>query len=193
MRGTNVKGRIIPSILMRSRHVDPMTTSESIEDFKVCRDFHADHFGNQILRVQLYFYKDMDQILFWLFFSFQKKWFYSHTFRQLFSLKSKLGEKLISASCRRNFALSNWQCHHSRSFYFSGTTFGTLLLSMRPTVNRRTHQKFNKTFQVSMDSDAVFHDESEYLISFKIWVTNAELSSTFRKTCFFANYEKKPK
>jgi hypothetical protein len=178
---------------MWNRQVDTATTSESIKTFVVCRNFYADHFGNQILRVRLYFYKDMDQILFWLFSSFQKKWFYSHTFRQLFSLKSKLGEKLISACCRASFALSNWQCYHSRSFYFSGTTFGTLLLSMHPTVNRRTHQKFNKIFQVSMDSDAVFHEESEHLIGFKIWVTNDELSSTFRKKCFlfFAKSAKK--
>ncbi len=58
---------------MRSRHVDPMTTSESIENFRVCRDFHADHFGNQILRVRLYFHRDMDQTLFWLFFIVCKK------------------------------------------------------------------------------------------------------------------------
>jgi hypothetical protein len=35
-----------------------------------------------------------------------------------------------------------------------------------------------------MDSDAVFHEESEYLIGFKIWATNDVLSSTFRKKCF---------
>jgi hypothetical protein len=52
---------------MRSRDLDPMTTSEFIENFRICRDFHADHFGNQILRVRLYFHKDMDQILFWPF------------------------------------------------------------------------------------------------------------------------------
>jgi hypothetical protein len=39
---------------------------------------------------------------------------------------------------------------------------------MHPTVNRRSPQKFNKSFQVSMDSDAVFHEESEYLIGFNI-------------------------
>jgi hypothetical protein len=35
-----------------------------------------------------------------------------------------------------------------------------------------------------MDSDADFHEKSEYLIGFKIRVTNDELSSTFRKKCF---------
>jgi hypothetical protein len=46
-----------------------------------------------------------------------------------------------------------------------------------------------------MDSDADFHEESEYLIGFKIWVTNDELSSTFRKKCFlfFAKSVKKCK
>jgi hypothetical protein len=35
-----------------------------------------------------------------------------------------------------------------------------------------------------MDSDVVFHEQSEYLIGFRIWVTNDELSSAFRKKCF---------
>jgi hypothetical protein len=35
-----------------------------------------------------------------------------------------------------------------------------------------------------MDSDAVFHEESEYVISFKSWWTSDELSSSFRKNAF---------
>jgi hypothetical protein len=44
-----------------------------------------------------------------------------------------------------------------------------------------------------MDSDAVFHEESEYVIVFKIRVTNNELSPIFRKKCFlfFAKNAKK--
>ncbi len=34
-----------------------------------------------------------------------------------------------------------------------------------------------------MDSDAVFREEYEYVIGFKIRVTNDELSSTFQKKC----------
>jgi len=36
-----------------------------------------------------------------------------------------------------------------------------------------------------MDSDAVFHEESEYVIGFQIQATKDELSSIFRKKCFF--------
>ncbi len=44
-----------------------------------------------------------------------------------------------------------------------------------------------------MDSDAVFHEESEYVIVFKIRATNNQLSPIFRKKCylFFAKNEKK--
>jgi len=35
-----------------------------------------------------------------------------------------------------------------------------------------------------MDSDAVFHEESEYVIGFKTRTTNGELSSIFRKKLF---------
>lgn len=119
-------------------------------------------------------------------FSFEEnKRLYRDIFRQLFSLKSKMGEKLISASCRRNFALSNWQCHHSYSFHFINTIFDTILLSMHPIVNQETLQKFNKTFQVSMNFYAVFHGESKYASGFKIQATYDELSSIFRKTYLF--------
>ena len=45
-----------------------------------------------------------------------------------------------------------------------------------------------------MDSDAVFHKESEYVIDIKIRVTCEELSSIFRKKCFlvFGKYAKIP-
>jgi hypothetical protein len=44
-----------------------------------------------------------------------------------------------------------------------------------------------------MDSDAVFHEESEYVIGFKIQTTNDELSSIFWKKyfLFFAKNAKK--
>ncbi len=44
-----------------------------------------------------------------------------------------------------------------------------------------------------MDSDAVFHEESEYVIGFKTQTTNDELSSAFRKKwfIFFAKNTKK--
>ena len=35
-----------------------------------------------------------------------------------------------------------------------------------------------------MESDAVFHEESEYVIGFKIRTTNDQLSSVFRKESF---------
>ena len=35
-----------------------------------------------------------------------------------------------------------------------------------------------------MESDAVFHEESEYVIGFKIRTTNDQLSSIFRKESF---------
>ena len=44
-----------------------------------------------------------------------------------------------------------------------------------------------------MESDAVFHEESEYVIGFKIQSNNDELSSTFWKKyfLFFAKNAKK--
>jgi hypothetical protein len=39
---------------------------------------------------------------------------------------------------------------------------------MPPIVNRKVPQKSNKVSKIFMDSDAVFHEESEYLIGFKI-------------------------
>jgi hypothetical protein len=35
-----------------------------------------------------------------------------------------------------------------------------------------------------MESDAVFHEQSEYVIGFKIRTTNDQLSSIFRKESF---------
>jgi hypothetical protein len=39
---------------------------------------------------------------------------------------------------------------------------------MPPIVNQGTRQKFNKLILVSINSDAVFREESEYVIGFKI-------------------------
>jgi len=36
-----------------------------------------------------------------------------------------------------------------------------------------------------MHTDAVFHEESEYVIGFQIRATNDELLSIFRKTAFY--------
>ncbi len=46
-----------------------------------------------------------------------------------------------------------------------------------------------------MDADAVFHEESEYVIGFQIRATNDELLSIFRKKCFlfFSKKCKSPK
>jgi hypothetical protein len=45
-----------------------------------------------------------------------------------------------------------------------------------------------------MDSDAIFHGESEYVIGFKIRATYGELSSIFRKKMlFFTKNTKKSK
>jgi hypothetical protein len=53
--------------------------------------------------------------------------------------------------------------------------------------------KIPENFKISMDSDAVFHEESEYVIGFKTQTTNDELSSAFRKKwfIFFAKNTKK--
>jgi hypothetical protein len=44
-----------------------------------------------------------------------------------------------------------------------------------------------------MDSDAVFHEESEYVMDFEIPETYDELSLIFRKKCFFAKRKKAKK
>ncbi len=56
--------------------------------------------------------------------------------------------------------------------------------------------KIQENFKISMDSDAVFHEESEYVIGFKIRMTNDDLSSIFwkKRFLFFAkNAEKSRK
>jgi len=54
---------------MGNRQVDPATTSESIETFRVCRDFCADYFGNKFVKVRPCFRIDIGQILFMLFYA----------------------------------------------------------------------------------------------------------------------------
>ncbi len=53
--------------------------------------------------------------------------------------------------------------------------------------------KIPENFKISMYSDAVFHEESEYVIGFKIQTINDELSSIFWKKCllYFAKNAKK--
>jgi hypothetical protein len=45
--------------------------------------------------------------------------------------------------------------------------------------------KVVKVVLIPMDSDAVFHEESEYMVGFKIRVKKVELSSQFRKKFIF--------
>jgi hypothetical protein len=73
MRFCLIKCILIMGKSMGSRHVDPATTSESIETFRVCRVFCAYHFGNKFFPARMYFYKNRGQILFWLFCIFFKK------------------------------------------------------------------------------------------------------------------------
>ena len=46
-------------------------------------------------------------------------------------------------------------------------------------VYKKNHRKCMKIFSIHKDSDAVFHEESESVIGFKIRATNDELSSFF--------------
>ncbi len=58
---------------MGNRQVDPATTSESMETFRVCRVFCADHFSNKFSLARTDFYKDTGRILFKYFCVFCKK------------------------------------------------------------------------------------------------------------------------
>jgi hypothetical protein len=57
---------------------DPVTTPKSVQTFRVCRVFFADHFGNKFVRIRPCFRKDIDQILFMLIFArahfYAKNW-----------------------------------------------------------------------------------------------------------------------
>jgi hypothetical protein len=46
-------------------------------------------------------------------------------------------------------------------------------------------QKFEKTFEISKDSDAVFHEDSEYALGLMIRANNDDKSSIFRNCCKF--------
>ena len=53
-------------------------------------------------------------------------------------------------------------------------------------VSRLNHKMFFKGSLIPMNSDAAFHEESEYVVGFKIRVKKGGLSSFFRKKsiCF---------
>ena len=86
-------------------------------------------------------------------------------------------DKLNGASCRASFALSNGYCHHSGSSRLSDRIFQTVCLS---SALPGDHIKFVKSFLIPTDSDAVFHEESEYDIGFKIRIKKVGLSSPFQ-------------
>ena len=44
-----------------------------------------------------------------------------------------------------------------------------------------------------MDSDAVFHEESEYAVGLMIWLTNDDVSSVFRHHLKFFSCKKRKK
>ena len=57
----------------RKSPVDPATTLKSIETFRVCREFFADHFDHQIFQNKFCFRKDIGKIRKVHFYFFQKK------------------------------------------------------------------------------------------------------------------------
>jgi hypothetical protein len=57
--------------------VGAATTPEFIETFRICRVFHANHFGNKFVLARLYFHIDTGQILFCLFLQKKRKAFFS--------------------------------------------------------------------------------------------------------------------
>ncbi len=110
----------------------------------------------------------------------------------MFSPKSNSYGKLISESFRASscsielpVSLFSFIPHFRLSFSY---TFSVDASYSEP----GDSWKLKKIVQISMNSDAVFHEESEYVIGFKIWVTYEELSSIFRKNCslFFAKNAK---
>ena len=47
------------------------------------------------------------------------------------------------------------------------------------TVSQKVIEKLEGIFWTPIDSDAVFHEESEYVIGLMIWLTNDDVSSVF--------------
>ncbi len=52
-------------------------------------------------------------------------------------------------------------------------------------VKNSSTQKFEKMFEIPEDSDAVFHEDSEYALGLMIRANNDDKSSIFRNCCNF--------
>ena len=63
--------------------------------------------------------------------------------------------------------------------------FQTLCISSALHKNLVDPKKVVKIVLIPTDSNAVFHEESEYVVGFKIRAKKVGLSSIFRKNCIF--------
>ena len=61
------------------------------------------------------------------------------------------------------------------------------------TVRQKFIEKLEGIFWTSIDSDAVFHEESEYVIGLMIWLTKDDVSSVFRRHLKFFSCKKTQK
>ena len=98
--------------------------------------------------------------------------------------------KLTSRSCRASFALSNCLCEYFYELWVGARLFQRLYISSALHKNLVDPKKIVKIVLISTDSNAVFHEEFEYVVGFKIWAKKVTLSSIFHKKCFFFCWKK---
>ena len=106
-------------------------------------------------------------------------------FWRSFVPKLESGRKLTSTSCRASSALSNCLCQYFYEFWPPARLFQILYITSTLYKTLVGPIKAVKIVLIPTDSDAVFHEESEYGVGFKIWAKKVGLSSIFRKQFIF--------
>ena len=106
-------------------------------------------------------------------------------FWRSFVPKLESGRKLTSTSCRASSSLSNCLCQYFYEFWPPARLFRILYITSTLHKTLVGPIKAVKIVLILMDSDTVFHEESEYGVGFKIWAKKVGLSSIFRKQFIF--------
>jgi hypothetical protein len=122
---------------MGLRQVHPVTKPKSVETFRVCRAFFADHFGNKFVRIWPCFCQDIGQILFMLFFAHED--FYANN-RGSNLWKTKDNSSLTARMLEPNTdSESSWKTIHT---FFCDFSWHTCSLGQH--VNEKKYWNINK-------------------------------------------------
>ena len=111
-------------------------------------------------------------------------------FWRSFVPKLESRRKLTSTSCRANSALSNCLCQYFYEFWPPARLFQILYITSTLHKTLVGPIKAVKIVLIPTDSDAVFHEESEYGVGFKIRAKKLGLFSIFRKQFIFFLFKK---